>query len=105
MNGFEFVYSHPRLPYRSQIQFSGADVFTFASGARSRASDQGRKESLSLSIRVDPATSVEFSASLQPRVDWLTLESQDAEHALVNPSQRLALNESFQPFDSQCELS
>src|SRR5689334_14820643 len=42
---------------------------------------------------------------LQPGIDRLALEGQDAEHALVNAPQRLFLHEPFEPFDAQRELS
>ena len=42
---------------------------------------------------------------LQTRIDRFALERQDAENALVNASERLFLNEPFEPLDAQRELS
>src|SRR6186713_1339280 len=41
----------------------------------------------------------------EARIDRLALERQDAEHALVHPSQRLPLYESFETFDAERELT
>ena len=42
---------------------------------------------------------------LQPRIDGLALQREDAEHALMNAPQWFALNESLQTFDTQSELT
>ena len=42
---------------------------------------------------------------LQPRIDRLALQREDAEHALVNASERLSLDEALESFDAQRELA
>src|ERR1700761_3115038 len=41
---------------------------------------------------------------LQPRVDWLALQSEHTEDALVNPPQRLLRHETFESLDTQRKL-
>jgi hypothetical protein len=45
------------------------------------------------------------SAFLKARIDRFALQGQDAENTLVHASERLLLNEPFEPFDAQRELS
>ena len=45
------------------------------------------------------------TARLQPRIDRLALQGEDAEHALVNAPERFSLHEPFEPFDPQRELA
>ena len=47
----------------------------------------------------------EDTSPLQPRVHRLALQGQHAEHALVDPPQRLAADEPLQPLDPQGELA
>ena len=42
---------------------------------------------------------------LEPRIDRLAFQGEDAKHALVNPSERFSLDEPFEPFDPQRELA
>src|SRR5438105_2338614 len=42
---------------------------------------------------------------LQPRINRLALQSQDAEDALMHPAQRLLADETLQPFDTEGEFA
>ena len=41
----------------------------------------------------------------EPRIDRLALQGEDAEHALVDPAERLPADEPLQPLDPQGELA
>src|SRR4051794_7231624 len=45
------------------------------------------------------------TALLQPRIDGLALQGENAEYALVNPPERFSLDEALEPFDPQRELT
>src|SRR5665213_541645 len=42
---------------------------------------------------------------LQSRIDWLALQRQHAEHALMHPPERLAADETLQGLDTHCKLA
>jgi len=42
---------------------------------------------------------------LQARIDWLALECEDTEHALVHTSERLPLHEPLEALDPEGELA
>ena len=47
----------------------------------------------------------ENDAELQARIDWLALERENAEHALVHASERFLPHEALETLDSYGELA
>ena len=49
-------------------------------------------------------TQVSNSEPSEPRIDWLTLQCENAENAFVDSTQRFLADESFEGFDAECKL-
>jgi hypothetical protein len=45
------------------------------------------------------------SVFLKARIDWFALKGQDSENTFVNAPERFLLDEAFESFDAQRELS